>query len=129
IASEGRAQLEAVRGHGVFIARGRGERPWDPEPGLGEAVRRIYEDAKRSIWAELPPSFIGRIDDAVPVATRSADRTDYILHPETGERLSGRGDEAIRRLRRRQAGRYDVQIVVSDGLNALAIGDEGQLDP
>jgi ethanolamine ammonia-lyase large subunit len=129
IVSEGRGQLEAVRGHGVFIARGRGDRPWDPEPGLGEAVRRIYDDAKQSIWAELSPEFIDRIPGVVHVETRSADRSDYILHPDSGERLSARGLGAIRRLRRRHQGQFDVQLVVSDGLNALAITEEGHLEP
>jgi ethanolamine ammonia-lyase large subunit len=36
---------------------------------------------------------------------------------------------ALLRLRRRQAGRVDVQIVISDGLNALAIMQEGHLTP
>lgn len=129
ILAEGRARLEVVRGHGVFVPQGHGRRTRDPEPGLDEAVRRIYADAKRSIWAEMPPSFIERIPDAVPVRTLSADRQDYILHPETGERLAERGLYAIDALRRRHEGRYDVQIVVSDGLNALAITDEGHLAP
>ena len=129
IVSEGEARIEQVRGHGVFLARGRGERPWDPEPGLGEAVRRIYDDAKQSIWAELPPEFIGQVPGVVPVETRSADRSDYIVHPESGERLSARGAEAIRGLRGRHSGRFDAQVVVSDGLNALAITDEGHLGP
>ncbi|QDV33997.1 ethanolamine ammonia-lyase subunit EutB [Tautonia plasticadhaerens] len=129
IASEGEARIDQVRGHGVFLARGRGDRPWDPEPGLGEAVRRIYDDAKRSIWAELPPGFVEQVPGVVRVETRSADRSDYIVHPESGERLSARGAEAIRGLRGRHRGRFDVQVVVSDGLNALAITDEGHLGP
>jgi ethanolamine ammonia-lyase large subunit len=129
IVADGRRQIEAVRGHGVFIASGHGDRPWDPEPGLDEAVRRIYADAKRSIWAELPPAFHKRIPEGVHLETRSADRSDYILHPQSGERLSGRSLELLRGLRVRHAAAYDVQIVVSDGLNALAIADDGQLGP
>jgi ethanolamine ammonia-lyase large subunit len=129
IVADGRARLEAVRGRGVFLARGHGERPWDPEPGLDRAVRTTYSDAKRSLWAELPPTFIGGVPNGVHVRTRSADRTDYILHPESGERLSARALEKVRGLRARHAGAYDVQVVVSDGLNALAITDEGHLAP
>jgi ethanolamine ammonia-lyase large subunit len=36
---------------------------------------------------------------------------------------------ALHRLRRQQAGRVEVQIAISDGLNALAIMEEGHLDP
>jgi ethanolamine ammonia-lyase large subunit len=77
----------------------------------------------------LKPAFIDQVPDAVPLTTRSKDRTDYILHPESGERLSDTADHAVRRLRRRHAGNFDVQIVVSDGLNALAISDTGHLAP
>jgi ethanolamine ammonia-lyase large subunit len=129
IASEGRGQLEAVRRHGVFIARGHGARSWDLEPELDRAVRRIYADAKQSIWAELPPSFIARVPAGLPIATQSANRTDYILHPISGERLSAPALATIRGLRLRHAGQYDVQIVISDGLNALAITEEGHLAP
>ncbi|MEW4570929.1 ethanolamine ammonia-lyase subunit EutB [Tautonia sp. JC769] len=129
ILSDGAAQMDAVRGHGVFLPRGHGDRPFDLEPGLGEAIARIYDDAKESIWAELPPAFVAGVPSAVPVATRSAHREDYILHPESGERLSDAGLETIRRLRQEHDGRFDVQIVISDGLNALAITEEGHLAP
>jgi ethanolamine ammonia-lyase large subunit len=129
IVAEGRTRLEAVRCNGVFIAHGHGERPWDPEPGLDREVRRIVADAKRSIWAELPASFIASVPSVVPVKTRSADRADYVLHPETGQRLSGPALEAVRGIRARHAGAYDVQVVISDGLNAQAITDEGHLAP
>ncbi|RUL81990.1 ethanolamine ammonia-lyase subunit EutB [Tautonia sociabilis] len=129
ITSEALAQIDAVRSHGVFLPRGHGKRPWDLEPGLEEAIDRIYADAKQSIWAELSPAFIARVPHRLPLSTRSADREDYILHPESGERLSPQAEDALRLLRARHAGRYDAQIVISDGLNALAIGDEDQLFP
>ncbi len=129
IVAEGQGQLETVRRHGVFITQGHGNRPWDLKPELNSAIRRIYADAKRSIWAELPPSFVERVPNVVSVETRSSDRRDYILHPESGEQLSDASIEAIHGLRLRHAGRYDVQVVISDGLNALAITDEGHLLP
>jgi ethanolamine ammonia-lyase large subunit len=129
IRAEGRAAVAAVRDRGVLLGVGHGERPWDPEPGLDATVRRIYADAKRSIWAELPPGFADRVPGGVPLETASADRRDYILHPETGERLAGRSAAALGALRGRHAGAHDVQLVVSDGLNALAITDDGQLGP
>jgi ethanolamine ammonia-lyase large subunit len=63
------------------------------------------------------------------LATRSADRTDYILHPTTGEVLDGPSLASVRDLRARQEGAYDVQIVVSDGLNALSITNRAQFQP
>ena len=63
------------------------------------------------------------------VATGSKNREDYILHPPTGEQLSDKGLEALRVLREAHAGQYNVQLVISDGLNAYALTDEGHLTP
>ncbi len=127
ILAEGEAQLSAVRSRGVFVARGHGEQVWDLEPALDREIRRIYEDAKQGIWATLDPEFVARIDNVVRLSTRSRDRRDYILHPTTGEALSDESRRVVSDLKRRQRGRYDVQIVVSDGLNALSIMEERQL--
>lgn len=129
IFAEGRRQLAEIRQRGLFIATGHGTRHWDLTPQLDRDIRRIYADAKQSIWAELPPAFLQQIPDAIPLATRSANRTDYILHPGSGEQLNPQSAQIVNELRTRYQGRYDVQIVVSDGLNALAIQDEGQLLP
>jgi ethanolamine ammonia-lyase large subunit len=127
IASEGRRKLAEVRARGVFVAEGHGQRVWDLSPPLAADVRRIYDDAKLSIWAELEDQFVAQIPSALASATRSADRSDYVLHPATGEQLSAETARALQALRQRQAGQIDVQIVVSDGLNALAIMAPGQL--
>lgn len=129
ILAEGRASIESVRAHGVFIPGGHGKRSFDLEPELESSIRRIYADAKRCIWEELPPKFVAAVPSVLPIESRSTNRTEYILHPESGERLSPRSSSLVRALRERYDGMYDVQIVVSDGLNALAITDEGQLLP
>jgi ethanolamine ammonia-lyase large subunit len=129
IRQEGQAQVAAVRRRGVFLALGHGKEPWDLEPALDADIRRIYADAKKSIWTELDPVFVARIPDVLRLATQSKDRTDYILHPVSGEQMSESSVLVLRRLRQQHAGRYNVQIVVSDGLNALAIMDPGHLPP
>jgi ethanolamine ammonia-lyase large subunit len=129
ILDEGRQQLADVRGRGLFVAEGHGERPWDLQPALQNDIQRVYDDAKLSIWAELEPEFIDAIPRRLQIKTQSADRTDYILHPKTGERLDEPSITSLHRLRRQQAGRMDVQIVISDGLNALAIMEDGHLAP
>ena len=129
ILNEGKTQLDELRGRGVFVAHGHGDRPWELESTIEKDVRRIYTDAKKSIWTELEPAFIARVPNAIQLATQSDNRNDYILHPESGERLADPALQALRTLRERHAGRYDVQIVISDGLNALAIMDPGHLAP
>lgn len=129
ILAEARQKIGEIRSRGVFIAEGYGDEPWDLESSLEERVRYLYNDSKKSIWAELPGDFASKMSGAVAVKTRSKDRHDYILHPPTGEVLSADSEALIKRLREQQAGTYDVQLVISDGLNAFSLTDEGHLTP
>jgi len=66
----------------------------------------------------------------VQVNTLSKDREDYILHPATGEKLSRNSIATLERLRGAWSGKApNGYIVISDGLNAKAIMDEGHLMP
>ncbi len=129
ILSEGQSQIEAIRSRGVFIAQGRGQNPWDLDPEIDKQTRQIYADAKKCIWTEWDPKFFPQIPEAMLLATKSSNRTDYILHPETGEQFPMLSEAKLLRLRERQAGECDVQIVISDGLNVLALMDQGHLAP
>jgi ethanolamine ammonia-lyase large subunit len=129
IRAEGARQMEAVRRRGVHLAEGHGATWSDLEPALAGKVRRIYDEGKRSIWAQFDARFRAAMAGATFISTGSADRTDYILHPTTGELLPGAAAATVKDLRARQDGRYDVQIVISDGLNALSIMDQEQLAP
>jgi ethanolamine ammonia-lyase large subunit len=129
ILAEGRASMLAVRERGVFLAHGHGPGPADLEPELEREIRGLYADAKRSIWTELEPGFLGSLPGFLRLRTRSWDREDYLLHPETGEQLLEAALADLARERERQGGRFDAQLVVSDGLNAQAIADPGHLTP
>ncbi|MFP2925581.1 ethanolamine ammonia-lyase subunit EutB [Pyxidicoccus sp. 3LG] len=129
IRAEADQRLTEIRTRGVPIARGHGANPWDLEPALDSEMRRVYADSKTSLWTELSQAFIAAVPDGVRLVTKSKDRKDYILHPTTGEELDTASLDALRSLRTRHGGRYDVQLLVSDGLNALAIMDDGQLRP
>jgi ethanolamine ammonia-lyase large subunit len=128
IMQEGHQKIAEIRGRGVFIAEGFGDTPSQLNPKLDQQIHEIYNDARECIWQEVPDTFAGRIPSVVSLKTRSANREDYILHPVSGEHLSDESLAEIDRLRASHAGRYDSQIVVSDGLNALAVTDEGQLE-
>ena len=125
ILEEGAARIEEVRARGVWIAEGHGQNPWDLDPALAEEITRLYEDAKVSIWAELEEGFVDAIPDSLWLVTGSVDRDDYIGHPSSGEQLSEESLAELERLREEHDGRYDVQVVVSDGLNARALMDAG----
>jgi ethanolamine ammonia-lyase large subunit len=129
IRAEGARQMAGVRRRGVHLAEGHGATWSDLEPGLAKEVRRIYDDGKRAIWAEFDAPFRASMAGATFLATRSTDRSDYILHPTTGEVLASASLASVQDLRARQDGAYDVQIVVSDGLNALSITNLAQFQP
>jgi ethanolamine ammonia-lyase large subunit len=129
ILAEAEAKIAACEARGVFIARGHGENPWDLDPALDAKVRALYEDAKQSIWAEFPQDFPATVPPALVAATRSVDREDYILHPPSGEALDDDAVDTISRLADEHADKYDVQLILSDGLDALALTDPGHLEP
>ncbi len=129
ILAEGAKRMEEVRRRGVPLAEGHGREPWHMEPALEQEIRSVYADAKKCIRATIPRRFITSIPLALPLVTTSADRDDYLLHPQTGEQLNAASRDALRAHRHRMAPGSTVQIVVSDGLNARAITDRGNLHP
>ncbi len=130
IYKEGRRKIREIRGRGVPIAEGYGEHVWNLAPELDREVRLLYEDAKISIWTEMTESFARSVPAVIPIATASVDRQDYVYHPESGEQLNEQA-RATLKVMRRQWGNTppDIQLVISDGLNARAIMDEGHLMP
>lgn len=78
----------------------------------------------------MPHTFIQSIPASIPLITQSKDRKDYVYHPETGEKLSKKTDEDLKALRAAWGNESpDVQLVISDGLNALALTDQDHLFP
>ena len=130
IYAEGKEQIKNVEARGVDLAVGHGKNLWDLNPELEAKVKSYYDDAKISLWAELSPAFIKTIPDAMPVKTLSKNREDYVSHPPTGEKLSPESIVMLEKLRDSWGEpQPNAQIVISDGLNAKAIMDEGHLAP
>jgi len=129
IRREGQAHVDSAKKRGVFITQGHGDSVTDLPTETAANIESIYKDAKQSIWAELTPDFLAQVPSALPLETQSHDRNDYILHPASGETLSEESVLAVEQLRRVHAGQYDVQVVVSDGLNALSIMEKNHLQP
>jgi len=130
IYKEGKACIARIEGRGVPIAQGFGEHYWDLEPNLDEKVHLLYNDAKVSLWTELNRSFVKGIPASIAVITQSKDRKDYVYHPESGELLSIRSTETIKLIKDSWRGKApDIQIIISDGLNARALMDDGHLLP
>lgn len=130
IYAEGREAIQRIEARGVPIAQGHGEKPWDMDPQLEKRIDTLYQDAKVSLWTEFTPEFIDSIPNAVVIATQSKDREDYVAHPVTGEKLSESAIASLKKLRSAWGETVpDVQLVISDGLNARAIMDDDHLRP
>jgi ethanolamine ammonia-lyase large subunit len=130
IYAEGKQKMKEVAARGVDLATGHGKNIWDLDPELEKKVVSTYKDAKQCLYSELTPEFIKTIPDALVVKTMSKDREDYIAHPETGEKLSPESIATLEKLRDSWGEKEpNVQILISDGLNAKAIMDKGHLAP
>jgi len=130
IMAEGKKKFDAIHttwlktGNKVPLAAGYGKNTWDLNPALDKKIRELYADAKKAIWTEFTPEFIKSVPDSVPLATLSKDRENYIVRPETGEKLNPQSVATLQKLRDSWQGKApDVQIVISDGLNANSIMD------
>ena len=130
IYQEGRRLMNEIQDRGVPIAEGYGENIWDLKPELDVEIRRLYEDAKVSLWTEMNDTFSKSIPNAVPISTTSSDRKDYVYHPESGEQLTTTALDALNQIKKNWGNQLpDVNIIISDGLNARALMDEGHLIP
>lgn len=126
---EGHEALARIRTRGVPVAEGYGKNFWDTPTQLDAEVRRLYADARKSIWTEMPGTFVSGLSGGIALHTNSADRKDYIYHPESGESLSRDSIKTLKKIRDKWKVIPDIQIIVSDGLNADALMDEGHLTP
>lgn len=124
ILSEADVQIEAVRARGLFLTQGHGDQPEDLPPAIADQINTIYERSRKSIWAEFNDVFLPSLTNAFILDTKASDRRDYILHPELGETLSDASAAVLTELVAGEPYPFDVQLVLSDGLNAVAIMDD-----
>jgi len=130
IYKEGTALIAEIEGRGVPITSGYGENIWDLPPKLDTEVRHLYEDAKLSLWTEITPAFAASIPNVVSIRTTSMNKKDYVYHPASGEQLAPQALATLNKIQQTWGSKIpDVQIIISDGLNAKALMDEGHLLP
>jgi ethanolamine ammonia-lyase large subunit len=121
VEDEGRRRLHELAERGFDLGHGL---VGDHAPPAVEArLDVIYANARLALYASLNES---AVRDASPshlrVRTTARDRDDYLSHPPAGERVRREDAAAIMALR---SGRPpQVQIVISDGLNANAVNEQ-----
>jgi ethanolamine ammonia-lyase large subunit len=120
--AEGAAKIDRLRSHGWDLGDEHGA-DQAAAPAVRARIEAIYAQARQALYAALDP---GVIDSASPrhvrVRTRARDREEYLAHPRSGESIR---DEDVERIAAAIAGarRPQVQIVISDGLNANAVNE------
>lgn len=118
---EATKKLKALRQRGYDVGYTR-ERFDETPPEIESRMEALYQHARCALYSTLDESVI---NDASPhflrVRTRALDREEFLSHPPGGERIS---DEGLGRLRTLYASRRpQVQILISDGLNANSLNE------
>jgi ethanolamine ammonia-lyase large subunit len=121
LVQEGTRKINALRERGYDLCYGRGQFE-EPPPEVESRMEAVYRHARHALYATLNESVI---KDASPryirVRTQALDREEYLSHPPSGERIC---DQDIDRLKTLYASRRpQVQIVLSDGLNANSLNE------
>jgi ethanolamine ammonia-lyase large subunit len=113
--AEGVQRLACLQDSGFDVAA--------PDRAWSEArLSRIYTHARRALYAAVADSVIrDATTGAVRVRTAAGNRDEYLARPQAGERLHVSELQAVRSLYAGEA--PDVQVVVSDGLNADALNE------
>lgn len=118
LADEGRETLRRLREQGYDLGA-----PPDTDDAGDARVDAIYSHARLALYSTLND---GVIRQSAPrhlrVRTLAVDRDDYLAHPPRGERLHPADSGPVARLYSSRR-RPEVQIVISDGLNANAINE------
>ncbi len=123
---------EALRAEGTRKISGLARRGYDLGYGYGadyeaprESVVRmeaIYRHARHALYATLAEEVLRDVSPRrLRVRTRAADREEYLAHPPTGELICEA--DAARLLALYAARQPQIQIVLSDGLNANALNE------
>lgn len=87
-------------------------------------METLFLNARKALYSGIEPSVIkGSCIKPVSVYTNSADRDDYLAHPNTGETISGEYIGEINRLNSINGSKPDILFIISDGLNADAVSE------
>jgi ethanolamine ammonia-lyase large subunit len=113
---EGMRRLGALRDHGLDLGI-------DDTAASDARLDAIYANARAALYATVDEHVI---EDAavrpVHVRTAATSRDDYLSHPPAGERL--RDDDARAVASLYPTRRPQLQMVISDGLNANAVNEQ-----
>jgi ethanolamine ammonia-lyase large subunit len=113
---EGHRQLMALRERGLDLGIA-------DDSDADERLERIYVHARRALYSTLEDAVIrDACARSLRIRTAAGNRDDYLAHPPLGERLRAEDAPLIGSMY--PGRRPQVQLVISDGLNADAINEQ-----
>ena len=121
---EGVVKIDRLRARGYDIGYGH-EADYSAPSSVRTRMEAIYAQARLALYAALDGGVVHAVSPHhVRVRTRSRDRDDYLAHPRSGESITPEDAERIVSVAAISgARRPQVQIVLSDGLNANALNE------
>lgn len=118
---EGVKKIKALQERGYDLGYGC-DQDYAAPPEVQARLQRIYEQARKALHAKLDNAVISKESPRhLRVRTRALDREGYLAHPSSGELIRDQDAEQLTRLY--PSRRPQVQMVISDGLNANAINE------
>ena len=121
LVEEGKRKLTALAEGGFDLGYGH-DADYATPPEVEARMDAIYAQAQHALYARIDDGVIRDASaQSLRVRTKASNREDYLMHPPSGEVI---GEEDMSRIRSLyQSQRPDVQIVISDGLNANAVNE------
>jgi ethanolamine ammonia-lyase large subunit len=114
-------KIESLQRVGFDLGYGAGADYSDPKE-IDTRIQRIYRHARRALYAGLDDVLVNDVSPRhIKVCTHAMDREDYLAHPPSGESI--RAADIRDLLAMYPSRRPQIQIVISDGLNANAINE------
>jgi ethanolamine ammonia-lyase large subunit len=119
--AEASKKLAALTARGFDLGRGHGP-VYEAPPEVEARLETIYQHARRALYAALDEGVVREVSPRhVRVRTGAHDREHYLSHPPSGERLRAEDAGTVAALY--SSRRPQVQLVLSDGLNADALNE------
>lgn len=118
---EGAKKILALAERGFDLGHGC-QANYAASPAINKRMEAIYANARHALYAVIDKAVIkDACENHLRLRTLSANRDDYLAHPVSGESL--RDEDAHQVVALYPARRPQIQIVISDGLNANAVNE------
>lgn len=118
---EGAKKIATLAERGFDLGYGC-ETDYEAPPAINKRMAAIYDHARRALYATVDEAVTSdACESQLSAHTRSINRDDYLAHPSSGELL--RDKDARHVVALYTSRRPQIQIVISDGLNANAVNE------